>query len=123
MEADHERTKVKMYKSYEGCPNSRFASILLLLNLISTHGVSNTFVDELFTLLWVDLFPKDNNLPKSLYHAKSIVQWLRLTYNSIHVYYNGFLLFRGELNEAKACPKCQRSRFVEGFNNVLYKMF
>jgi hypothetical protein len=127
VEVDHERTKVKMYKKaqtplYEGCPNSRLASILLLLNLVTTHGVSNTFVDELFTILWVDLFPKDNTPPKSLYQAKNIVQWLRLTYNSIHVYYNGCLLFKGELNEARACPKCQRSRFVERSNNVPYKV-
>lgn len=72
VEVDHERTEVKMYKEaqtplYEGCFNSQLPSILLLLSLVSTHGVSNTFVDELFTLLWVDLFPKDNTFPKSLY--------------------------------------------------------
>jgi hypothetical protein len=68
----------KMFKEawkllYEGCPISRLIAILLLLNLVTTHGVNNTFVDELFTLLRVDLFPKDNTFSKSLYFAKRVV--------------------------------------------------
>ncbi len=35
---------------YEGCPTSHLTAILLLPNLVTTHEVSNTFVDELFTL-------------------------------------------------------------------------
>ncbi len=49
MEVDHEKIEVEMYKEaqtpfYEGCPSSWFASILLLLNLVSTHGVSNKLI-------------------------------------------------------------------------------
>jgi hypothetical protein len=36
--------------------------------------VSNTFADELFALLKIDLFPKANTLPKSMYHAKRLIQ-------------------------------------------------
>jgi hypothetical protein len=53
------------------------------------HGVSNAFVHELFSLLKIDLFLKDNTLPKSLYEAKRVVQRLGLSYNSIHASYNG----------------------------------
>jgi hypothetical protein len=68
----------KMFKEaqrplYEGCPTNHLTAILLLFNLVTTCGVSNTFVDELFTLLRVDLFPKDNTLPRSLYFAKRVV--------------------------------------------------
>jgi hypothetical protein len=59
---------------YVGCPTSRPATILLLLNLIITHGVGNTFVSELLTLLKCDLFLKDNTLPKSMYQAKKVVR-------------------------------------------------
>lgn len=52
-------------------------------------------MDEIFTLLQVDLFPKDNTLPKSLYQAKNIVRRLGFTYKSIHACYNGCVLFRG----------------------------
>jgi hypothetical protein len=53
---------------YEVCPTNCLDGIILLFNLITTHGVSNTFVDEFFPLLKFDLFPKDNTLPKSMYH-------------------------------------------------------
>ncbi len=55
---------------YEGCPTSHLATIFMLLNLLTTHGVSNAFVNELFTLLKVDIFPKDSSFSKSLYHVK-----------------------------------------------------
>jgi hypothetical protein len=38
------------------------------MNLVAKDGVGNVFVDELFTLLKVDLFPK------SFYHAKRAVK-------------------------------------------------
>jgi predicted Zn-ribbon and HTH transcriptional regulator len=88
------------------------------MNLVTMYGVSNAFVDELFTLLKVDLFLKDNNLPKSLYHAKRVEKRLWLSYNNIHVCYNGCVFFRRELNIATTCPKCKMFRFVEGSNHV-----
>jgi len=78
-EAKYEKTMVEMFHEahtplYAGCSTSYLATILLLLNLIITHGVSNTFVNELFTLLKCDLFLKDNTLPKSMYQAKKVVR-------------------------------------------------
>ncbi len=107
---------------YEGCPISCLATILLLLNLCNTHGISNMFVDEHFSLLRLDLFPRDNIIPKLLYEVKTIVKWLGLSYNSIHACYNGFVLFKGKLKDSKACPKCKRSRYIEGSYIVPYKV-
>jgi hypothetical protein len=76
------------------------------------------FVDELFSLLRLDLFPRDNTFPKSLYEARTIVKLLELNYNSIHACYNGCVLFKGELKGATSCPKCKRSRFVEGLQHI-----
>jgi hypothetical protein len=59
---------------YKICLISHLIAILLLMNLVITYGVTNVFVDELFTLMKVDLFSKDNNLPKSLYHVKRVVK-------------------------------------------------
>ncbi len=106
---------------YEGCPISRLTTILLLFNLSSTHGVTNMFVDELFSLLRLHLFPRDNNFPTSLYEAKSIVKWLGLSYNSIHACYNGCVLSRGKLKGATTCPKCKR--FVERSDTMPCKVF
>lgn len=50
------------------------------------HGVSNTLVEELLSLLRLDLFPKDNTIPKSLYEAKTILKKLKLsTIQFMHV--------------------------------------
>jgi hypothetical protein len=80
---DYDETMSNMFREvqtplYEGYPTSCLATILLLLNLCRTHGVNNMFVDELFSLLRLDLFLKDNT-PKSLYEAKTIVKWLGLS--------------------------------------------
>jgi hypothetical protein len=90
-EVDYDSIMANMFKEakillYEGCPTSHLATILLLLNVCNTHGVSNMFVDELFSLLRLDLFPKKNTLPKSLYEVKIIVKRLGLNYSSIHVH-------------------------------------
>ncbi len=79
LEVDYEKATSNMFQEvqtllYKRCPTSRLIAILLLMNLVSIYGVSNVFVAELFTLLKVDLFPKDNNLPKSLYHVKRAVK-------------------------------------------------
>jgi hypothetical protein len=50
---------------YEGCPTNRLIAMLLLLNTITTHGVSNIFANEPFTLFKSNLFLKDNTMPKS----------------------------------------------------------
>jgi hypothetical protein len=52
---------------------SCLVAILLLLNLIITHGLNNLFDDELFALFRLDLFSKDNTLPKSMYYVKKVV--------------------------------------------------
>jgi len=67
-------------------------------------------MDELFTLLKVDLFFKDNSLLKLSYQAETMDQLLGLSYPVIHACYNTCIFkFKMGLNKAKACPKCQRS--------------
>jgi hypothetical protein len=126
-EAEYEKIMAKMFQEartplYEGCSTSCLTTSLLLLNLITTHGVNNTFANELFTLLRCDLFLKDNTLPKSMYQSKKVVWRLGLSYNSIHAYYNGCVMFRRELSNATACPNCKRSQFVERLARVLRKV-
>ncbi len=72
-------------------------------------------MDEFFTLLKVNLFFKDNTLLKLSYQAETIDQLLGLTYHVIHACYNSCIFkFKRGLSKAKACPKCQRSRFLKG---------
>jgi hypothetical protein len=75
---DYDETMSNMFRKaqtslYEGGATSHFANILLLLKLCNTHGVNNMFMDELFSLLKLDLFPRDNILPKSLYETRTVM--------------------------------------------------
>lgn len=90
---------------------------------MTTHGVNNTFVDEFFALLKIDFFLKVNTLPKSMYHAKRLIQRLGLSYKAIQTCYNGCVLFKGELNDVTSCPKCKKSRYIEGSYRVPCKVF
>jgi hypothetical protein len=72
---------------YDGCSTSMLVATLLLLNLNTVHVVSNTCMDELFSLLWRVLLPKDNKMPTTSYEAHKLIKSLGLTYDSIqHVH-------------------------------------
>jgi hypothetical protein len=80
------------------------------------------FVDEFLSLLRLDLFPRDNTLPKFLYEIKIIMKQLGLSYNSTHACYNGCVLFRGKLKGTTSFPKCKKSKFIEGSNTIPCKV-
>ncbi len=50
--------------------------ILLLLNLSIVHGVTNTFMDELFVFLRKDLLLKGNKMLATLYEARKLIKSL-----------------------------------------------
>jgi hypothetical protein len=83
------------------------------MNLCTVHGVTNGFVDELFTILNSHLLPTENVLPKNYYATRSLTTKLGLSYNSIHAYDKGCVFFRGEHAEAVRCPKCGSPRYVD----------
>lgn len=45
---------------------------ILLLNLYTVYGMSNSFVDVMFTILQVHILPSGNCLPKNYYVAKRL---------------------------------------------------
>ena len=59
------------------------------------------------------LLPDDHVLPKSMYEAQKLLRALKMTYEQIHACLKGCVLFRKEYAEAKYCPKCKSSRFME----------
>jgi hypothetical protein len=79
---------------YEGSSTSILATILLLLNLRTLHGVSSVSMDELFSLLRKKLLPKGNKMPTNVYEALNLIKALGLSYDSIHACPNGCVLFR-----------------------------
>lgn len=89
----------------------RLSASLLLLNLQSTHNVSNVFMDALFKLLGDHLLPAENTLPKSHDQAKSLLSQVGMEYHAIHACPNGCTLFWKDLEAATECPTCEAKRY------------
>ena len=96
---------------YEGSTLSMLCATLLIVNCCKTHGVSNTFMNELLMLLSMSILPAGNCLPKTEYEASKILRKLGLAYNLIHACANGCCLFKGDLEDAEKCPVCDRDRY------------
>ena len=74
--------------------------------------MSRDAFDGLLTVIG-SLLPEDHVLPKSMYEAQKLLCALKMTYEQIHACLKGCVLFRKEHTEAKYCPKCKSSRFME----------
>ena len=96
---------------YEGSTLSMLCATLLIVNCCKTHGVSNTFMNELFMLLSMSILPLGNCLPKTEYEASKILRRLGLAYNMIHACPNGCCLFKGDLDDVEKCPVCEYDRY------------
>jgi hypothetical protein len=94
----------------------------MLLNLKIVHGVSNVFMDKLFSLLKMELLPKGNNMPTTIYEALKLIKELGLNYDSTHNCTNGCVFFRGTLKDCKVYPKCNTNRYMEESQCVPWKV-
>jgi Zn finger protein HypA/HybF involved in hydrogenase expression len=59
------------------------------------------------------LLPEGHHLPGSLYESTRLLRALKMPYEQIHYCLKGCVLFREEHKDAKYCPKCKSSRYVE----------
>jgi hypothetical protein len=78
----------------------------------SQHNMSRDAFDGLLTVIG-SLLLEDHILPKSMYKAQKLLSALKIMYEQIHACLKGCVLFRKEYAEAKYCPKCKSSRFME----------
>jgi hypothetical protein len=69
------------YPLYIGPRFSKLSATLILMNICSTHGCSNKFLDELLSFLHKFILLVDNCLPPTMYHAKSLI--LKVGMNAI----------------------------------------
>jgi hypothetical protein len=111
IESDPEFDIAATLPLYEGSSLSMLCATLLIVNCCKTHGVSNSFLNELLMLLSMSILPKGNCLPKTEYEASKIMRRLGLAYNMIHACPVGCCLFKGELEDAEKCPVCDHDRF------------
>ncbi len=91
---------------YEGFQLSRLIGTLMLFNTHATHRFINGFLDELLSLLQNSILFKPNNLPKSHYEAKMLVQDLGFGYNPIHACNNGCVLYHNQHATINHCLVC-----------------
>lgn len=96
---------------YEGCKTSQLSFVLTFLNTVHNHGVSNSAVDELLSLMTSQLMPTQHCLPKNLYACKKLINHLGLDYVKIDACEDGCILFRNEYAHLDQCPVCQKQRF------------
>jgi Zn finger protein HypA/HybF involved in hydrogenase expression len=52
-------------------------------------------------------------LPKNMYEAQKLLHALKMSYDQIYVCPKGCVIFRKEHKDAKYCPKCKSSRYLE----------
>jgi hypothetical protein len=78
----------------------------------SQYNLSREAFDGLLTIIG-SLLPEDHVLPKSMYELQNLLRAIKMTYEKIHVCPKGYVLFRKEYMEAKYCPECKLSRFMD----------
>ena len=88
---------------------SMISVVVVILNMCTTHGTSNTFQEELLKYLFTCLLPAENMLPSSFHQVKNIVKKLGLSYNIIPCCQKGCVLYRNDLQMLDTCPKCGTS--------------
>ena len=85
---------------------------MLIMTIYTMQVVSNKFVDKLLFLLHKYILPAPNSPPTNMYHAKVLVEKVDHSYESIHAYKNGCVLFQKDAHkELTVCPVCNASGY------------
>jgi hypothetical protein len=90
---------------------SQLDAIARLMAVKSQFTMSRDAFDVMLTVIGT-LLPEGHILPKSMYEAQKLLRALKMPYEQIHACPKGCFLWKEHV-EAKYCPKCESSRFVE----------
>jgi hypothetical protein len=82
------------------------------MGLKAELNLSREGLDKM-VVVWSDMLPKTHIMPNNLYKLENLLLALKMPYDKIHVCPKGCVLFRKEHADAKYCPKCKSSRYVE----------
>lgn len=107
---------------YTGSKCSVVSATIVIMNMCAVFRVSNRFMDELLRYLSTDLLPQDNKLPGTHYVARRSIRKLGLNYNNVHACPDGCVLFEEEHADLDSCPKCSKSRWIEGSSAIPVKV-
>jgi hypothetical protein len=91
---------------------SQLDAIGCLMGLKSQYNMSRAYFDAMLVVIG-GLLLEGHHLSNSLYESTRLVRALKMPYEQIHCCPKGCVLFRKEHKEAKYCPKCKSSRYME----------
>jgi len=91
---------------------SQLDAIGRVMDFKSRCSMSRQHFDDLLTIIGT-LLPVGHVLPKSMYDSQKLLRALKMPYEKIHACPKGCILFRKQYENAKYCPECGSSRFLE----------
>jgi hypothetical protein len=91
---------------------SQLDAIGHLMALKSQFNLSRDNFDDMLTIIGT-ILPEGHILPRNMYDSQKLLRALKMSYEQIHACPKGCVLFRKEHEEAKYCPKCESSRYLE----------
>jgi hypothetical protein len=91
---------------------SQLDAIGRLMALKCNLGISRDGFNEMM-IVFGSMLPTDHIQPHNMYEAQKILRSLKMPYEMIDACTNGCVLFRKEHEDAKYCPKCKSSRYLE----------
>jgi len=107
---------------YTGAHTNIVSGTFVLMTMCVVFKVSNKFTDELLKYLSEDLVPTGNKLPGTHYTGRKMIRRLGLDYNNLHAYPDGCVLYEDENALLNNCPKCTKSRWLEGSSTISTKV-
>ena len=97
---------------HEKATISQLDAIRRLMGLKSQYNMSRAYFDGMLAVIG-GLLPEGHILPSSFYESQRLLRALKMPYEQIHYCPKGCILFRKDHKDAKYCPKCKSSRYVE----------
>jgi hypothetical protein len=115
-----EATSVAFYKMLDSAQRhlhdhtnvSQLDAVGRVIGLKAELNLSREGFDKMLAV-WSDMLPEGHIMPKNLYESEKLLLALKMPYDKIHVCPKGCVLFRKEHADAKYCPKCKSSRYVD----------
>jgi len=92
---------------YPGCTEfSKLSFILELYQLKCDNHWSDKSFQKLLSIMRRAIPNGESTIPKTMYHAKSVVRDLGLNYTKIDACRNDCILYRNEYADVETCPNC-----------------
>jgi len=91
---------------------SQLDAIGRVMGFKSQFSLGRETYDGMLALIG-SLLPEGHILPKSMYESQKVLRALKMPYDQIDACPKGCVLFRKDHKDAKYCPKCESSRYLE----------